>query len=89
MTLYSIVLYLHVLASIGLFATLGFEGLSLFHLRRASTLAEARLWIEPVLRLPLVTAASGLIVLCSGVYLTMRMEASILLGRRLALQLFS
>jgi Zn-dependent protease len=40
MTLYSIVLYLHVLAAIGLFATL--------HLRPASGLAEARLWIEPV-----------------------------------------
>jgi hypothetical protein len=48
MTLYSIVLYLHVLAALGLFATLSFEGWSLFHLRRASTLAEARLWIEPV-----------------------------------------
>jgi hypothetical protein len=75
MTPYSIVLYLRVLAAIGLFATLSFESLSLFHLRRASTLAEARLWIDPVPRLPLVTAASGLIVLCAGVYLTVRMEA--------------
>jgi len=48
MTLYSIVLYLHVLASLGLFVTLGCEGLSLFHLRRASTVAEVHLWIEPV-----------------------------------------
>ena len=73
MTLYSIVLCLHLLAAPGLFTALGFEALSLFCLRRASTIAEPRLWIEPVSRLPSVTAASGLIVLCSGVYLTMRM----------------
>jgi len=36
MTLYSIILFLHVAAVLGLFASLSFEVLSLFHLRRAS-----------------------------------------------------
>lgn len=85
MTLFAIVLYLHVLAAIGLFSTLGFEGLSLFHLRRAATLAEARLWIEPIPHLPLATAASGLIVLYSGVYLTMRMQSFNLAWPRVSL----
>ena len=85
MTLFAIVLYLHVLAAIGLFTTLGLEGLSLFHLRRAATLADARLWIEPIPGLPLATAASGLVVLCSGVYLTIRMQAFNLAWPRVSL----
>src|SRR5262249_23304905 len=85
MTLYSIVLYLHLLATLGLFAGLSFEVLSLFHLRHASTIAEVRLWIELVPRLPLVTAASGVIVVCSGVYLTMRMGAFTLAWPRVSL----
>jgi hypothetical protein len=53
MTLYSLVLFVHVAAVLPLFAVLSFEVLSLFHLRRASTLTEAQLWIEPVPGLPL------------------------------------
>jgi hypothetical protein len=56
MTLNSIVLYLPMLAALGLVATLSFAVLSPFHIRRASTLAEACLWFELVPRLPLVTA---------------------------------
>jgi len=54
MTLYSLVLFVHVTAVSGLSATLSFEVLSLFHLRRASTLTDGNCWIEPVPRLPLV-----------------------------------
>ena len=75
MTLYSLVLFIHVAAVLTLFAALSFEVLSLFHLRRASSLAEIRLWIEPVPRLPLMTAGSGLVIIVSGVYLAMRMQA--------------
>lgn len=73
MTLYSLVLFFHVTAVLTLFAALSFEGLSLFHLRRVSTLIEARRWIHLVPGLPLVTLGSLLIILFSGVYLTMRM----------------
>jgi hypothetical protein len=75
MTLYSLILFLQVAAVLTLFAALSFEVLSLFHLRRASTLTGVRLWIEPVPQLPLMTAGSGLVVFISGVYLAMRMQA--------------
>ena len=75
MTLYSLVLFVHVTAVLGLCSALAFEVLSLFHLRRASTLAEARRWIVPVPGLPMVAIGSLLVVFFSGVYLAMRMAA--------------
>jgi hypothetical protein len=75
MTLYSIVLFVHVTAVLSLFAALSFEVLSLFHLRRAPTLTETRRWIESVPRLPSATMGSWLGVFFSGVYLAMRMSA--------------
>jgi hypothetical protein len=69
MTLYSIVLFVHVTAVLVLSATLSFEVLSLFHLRRAITQAEAGPWIEPVPKLPLFTMGSVLIILLTGIYL--------------------
>jgi hypothetical protein len=44
-------------------------------LDRCPTLAEARLWINPVPRLPLWTGVSALVVFASGIYLAMRMSA--------------
>jgi hypothetical protein len=41
MTLYALVLFVHITAVLGLCAALSFEALSLFHLRQASTLTEA------------------------------------------------
>jgi hypothetical protein len=75
MTLYSVVLFVHVTSVLAMFAALSFEVLSLFHLRRASTLAEARRWIEPVPGLPLVAMGSLLVAFFSGVYLAMQMSA--------------
>jgi heme-degrading monooxygenase HmoA len=60
MTTYSIILFLHVASALGLFASLSFELLSLFHLRRASDLPEVRQWIDPVPGLP-VLALSGFV----------------------------
>jgi len=62
MTLYSLVLFVHVTAVVGLSAALSFEVLSLFHLRQASTLAEATRWIAPVPRLPFATGGSALVI---------------------------
>jgi hypothetical protein len=67
MTLYSIVLFVHVTAVLSLFAALSFEVLSLFHLRRSPSLTETRRWIEPVPGLPLATMGSPLVVFFSGV----------------------
>jgi len=75
MTFYSLVLFVHVTAVLGLCATLSFEVLSLFHLRRVSALTEARRWIEQVPGLPLVAMGSVLVVFFSGAYLAMRMSA--------------
>lgn len=74
MTLYSIVLFVHVAAVLVLFAALSFEVLSLFHLRRAGTLPEVRLWLAPVPGLPLFAMGSLLLTLLSGVYLAIRMS---------------
>ncbi len=74
MTLYSLILFVHVTAVLSMFAALSFEALSLFHLRLVSDLTEARRWIEPVPRLPLVAMGSLFFVLFSGVYLAVRMS---------------
>jgi hypothetical protein len=75
MTLYSIILFLHVAAVLGLFASLSFEVLSLFHLRRASDLSDVQRWIDPVPGIPLLAIGSIFVVLVSGIYLAVRMSA--------------
>jgi hypothetical protein len=84
MTLYSIILFLHVAAVLGLFATLSLEVLSLFHLRRASDLSDVHRWIGPLPGTPLLAIGSILVVLASGVYLTARMSAFQLAWPKLA-----
>lgn len=74
MTLYSFVLFAHVTSVLALGACLTLEVLSLFHLRRASTLNEIKLWIEPVPGLSAIALGSILAILFSGVYLTIQMS---------------
>ena len=74
MTLYSVILFVHVTAVLALFAALTLEALSLYHLRRASSLAEIRLWMEPVPGLPLAAMGSLLVVFFSGIYLTIQLS---------------
>jgi hypothetical protein len=69
-------LFIHVTAVLVLSAALSIEVLSLFHLRRASTLAEVSPWIEPVPRLPLFAVGALLIILFSGVYLIIPISAA-------------
>jgi hypothetical protein len=76
MTLYSLVLIIHVTAVFVLSAALSIELLSLVHLRGASTLAEARPWIDPFPRLPLFAVGAVLVILFSGVYLVIQESAS-------------
>lgn len=75
MTLYSIILFLHVTAVLGLFASLSFEFLSLSHLQQASDLGDVRRWVDPIPGIPLMAMASILVVLVSGIYLAARMSA--------------
>jgi hypothetical protein len=66
MTLYSLVLFALVTAVLGLCCALSFEVLSLFHLRRASSLTDPSRWIEPVPRLPFLAGGSSLVIFFSG-----------------------
>jgi hypothetical protein len=75
MTLYAVILFIHVTSVLVLFATMSFEALALFHLRGASSLNEVREWLEPVPGLPLAAMGSLLLILGSGIYLVMRMQA--------------
>lgn len=75
MTLYSVILFVHTTSALTLFAALSFEFLSLFRLRRATTLAEAQLWMEPAPGLPLLAGGSSLVVFLSGIYLVIQMSA--------------
>jgi hypothetical protein len=75
MTRYSLVLFIHVTAVLILFACLSFEMLSLYRLRRASTVAETWLWMKPVPGLPLWTGGSALVAFLSGIYLAVRTSA--------------
>jgi len=75
MTLYSLVLFVHVIAVLGLCVVLSFEALSLFHLRRVSTTTEVRRWLEPVPGLPWVAMGSMLVIFFSGIYLAAQISA--------------
>lgn len=61
MTVYSFVLFAHITGVLSMFACLSLEVLSLSRLRRASTLSEVRLWIEPVPRLSNIALGSLLV----------------------------
>jgi hypothetical protein len=74
MTLYSFVLFAHITAVLAMFACLSLEVLSLFRLRRASTLSEVQLWLEPVPRLSRIALGSLLVILLTGVFLTIQMS---------------
>jgi hypothetical protein len=70
--LHSVVLIIHVIAVFVLCSVLSIEGLSLVHLRGASTLAEVHPWIEPVRRLRFFAIGSVLAIQFSGAYLVFR-----------------
>lgn len=75
MTFYSLVLFVHVAATLALFAAIIIEALALYRLRRVSTLNEVRLWIDPAPGLAFVTTGSLLGVFFSGIYLAIRVSA--------------
>lgn len=64
-----LILILHIAAVFVLCSVLCVDGLSLAHLRAASTLAQAQPWIEPVRRLRLFAIGSVLAIQISGGYL--------------------
>ena len=68
-TLFSVVLFAHIVATLGLFAGLAIEWLILFGLRRPAGPVEARTWIELWPKLGPMTIASAALLIVSGIYL--------------------
>lgn len=75
MTLFSGIVFLHVVSALGIFAALSLEILVLYHLRRASSGQEARASLDLVPGSSPFFAASGVIALLTGVYLTLQTSA--------------
>jgi len=69
MTIYSIVLFIHVVSAIGLFIVLTAEGAIVFRIRSTQRVEEARFFIRVFQRLRIVAIPSFLGVLAGGMYL--------------------
>jgi hypothetical protein len=70
MTLYSVVLFVHVVSAMGIFAALSLEAVSLLRLRSAITASEARLWMDLAPGLPALGIGSFVFMLLSGILMT-------------------
>ncbi len=85
MTLYSLVLFLHVAAALALASAVSIDALILFQLHRATTSTAAHPWLNLWSAVPGIAGSSGLLLLLSGGYLTDRMSAWSLAWPRVAL----
>jgi hypothetical protein len=70
MSLYSIVVFLHIVGALGLFAALGLEWAGIHNLRRVASTGQAREWIRLLGTLRFVGGPSALTLLVTGVYLS-------------------
>jgi hypothetical protein len=84
MMLYSIILYLHVIATLVLSAALGIEIMTLLGLRRAAGVREARLGSDSVSGLRVIGTSSLVVLFLSGGFLTERISAWTLVWPKLA-----
>jgi hypothetical protein len=75
MTFFSGVLFLHVASALGIFAALSLEALVLYHLRRAASAREARASLDLAPGVSILFGASAVLMLLTGVYLTVQMSA--------------
>lgn len=69
MTIYSAVLFIHVISGIGLFLALAAEGAIVFRIRSAQSVGETRFFIRVFQRLRIIAIPSFLGVLLGGMYL--------------------
>jgi len=69
MTLYSVVVFLHVLGTLMLFAALVLEGVSLWHLRGAVVAEHVRIWSSVGVRVVFVSTVAMPLLFLSGAYL--------------------
>ena len=75
MTLYSTILFLHVLGMLGLVTALGIEWVLLRYVARAGSREEAQACLRPTVVLPPLAIVSTLLVLFSGIYLAVHLRA--------------
>jgi len=85
MTLYSVVLFVHVASAFGIAAALGLAAVTLSRLRRANTVGEARLWIEFAPGVPALAIVSLVFMLLSGIYMTAQVGGRTLAWPKVAL----
>ena len=74
MTLYSTILFIHVAATLGLVGAMSVEAIALRQLRRASDMAEAESWLDPIPGLRISASICLLLLFFSGGYLTDRLS---------------
>jgi hypothetical protein len=85
MTFYSVVLFVHVVSAFGIVAALSLAAVTLARLRRATTVSEARLWIEFAPGVPALAIGSLAFLLLSGIYMTVQMGGWTLAWPKVAL----
>ena len=70
MTLYAVILFLHISGALGLFISLALEWAAISSLRRSLTLQQARTWLQLFSYVPRFAGPSFGLILLSGGYLT-------------------
>jgi hypothetical protein len=85
MTLYSLVLFLHVGAALGLASALSMDALLMFQLRRATSPSGTKSWLDLWFTVSWMAGGSGFVLLLSGGYLADRMSAGTLAWPKVAL----
>jgi hypothetical protein len=66
------ILYIHVIATLGLVAAMGAEGLALGQFRRAAEQQELAFWVDPIRAVRAVASICLIVLFLSGGYLTDR-----------------
>lgn len=66
---YSVLVFLHIVGALGLFASIGLEQVGVYRLRRARTGAQVNEWVSTLAGLRRIDAPAGLLLLATGMYL--------------------
>src|SRR4051812_6390273 len=74
MTLYSTILFLHVIATLGLVGAMSVEAMAVRQLRRPPEMPDAESWLDPLPGLRISASICLLLLLLSGGYLTDRLS---------------
>lgn len=71
MSTYSLLVFLHIVGALGLFASIGLEQVGLYRLRRARTGSQVNEWVSLLAGLRKLDAPAGLLLLATGIYFVM------------------